>query len=70
MIVLLATLLCSIQYATYLPPKITERILVLADVQGPVSYKVALHNAGLRGSLIGWNDGVFESWKDTYFGAL
>ncbi|KAL9623293.1 MAG: hypothetical protein Q9160_002400 [Pyrenula sp. 1 TL-2023] len=46
MIILLATLLCSIQYATYLPPKITERVMVLADVQGPVSYEVALHNAG------------------------
>lgn len=69
MIVLLATLLWSISYATSLPPEITERVMVLADVRGPVSYNVHLHSAGLRGGLIGWNDGLFESWKGTYFGS-
>lgn len=71
MIVLLATLLCGIQYATFLPPKITERVTVLAYVEGrgPESYHINLHSAGLRGSLIGWNDGLFESWSGTYFGA-
>ena len=43
--------------------------MVLADVRGPASYNIGLNGAGLRGNIIGWNDGLFESWKGTYFGA-
>ena len=69
LVVLIGTLICGIQYATFLPPKITERVMVLADVRGPASYTIRLNGAGLRGNIIGWNDGLFESWKGTYFGA-
>ena len=68
-VVLLATLIMGIQYANSLPPKITERVMVLPNVTGPSSYSVRLHSAGLRGNIIGWSDGLLESWGDTYFGA-
>ena len=69
LIVLIGILICGIMYSSTLPPKITDKVMVLADIRGPASYNVVLTSAGLRGSIIGWNDGLFESWKATYFGS-
>ena len=68
MIVLLATLVCSVFYATNLPPKITGRMMVLMDSPSKASYMVDFTSAGLRGDINSWNDGLFESWKGIYFG--
>lgn len=70
MAVLGVTLLYGIRYADELPPGITERVVVVMDVHGEVSmYAGTLATAGLRGAIIGWNDGLFSSWGATYFGA-
>ena len=67
-IVLIVTLLYGVLYSSSLPPAVTTRIMVLSDIEGPASYMGRLTSAGLRGTIIGWNDGLFESWKGTYFG--
>ncbi len=68
LIILIITLIYGVNYSLYLPPGVTERVTVLIDAQGPASYTGNLRSAGLRGTIIGWNDGLFESWKATYFG--
>ena len=68
LVVLIVTLIYGVNYSLYLPPGVTERVMVLMDVQGPASYTGFIRSAGLRGTIISWNDGLFESWKGTYFG--
>ena len=68
MIVLIVTLIYGVNYSLYLPPGVTERMTVLMDAQGPASYTGELTSAGLRGAIIGWNDGLFESWQGVYSG--
>lgn len=69
LIVLIVTLIYGINYSLYLPPGVSERVTVLMDAQGPVSYKGNMTSAGLRGTIIGWNDGLFESWRGLYVGS-
>lgn len=62
-------LIFGIVYATTIPPQVGTRLTVAMNVDGKiVSYGGTLTTAGLRGSLIGWNDGLFESWQRAYFG--
>ena len=68
LIVLIVTLIYGVNYSLYLPPGVSEKVTVLIDTQGPASYTGNLTSAGLRGALIGWNDGLFESWKELYLG--
>ena len=68
MIILIVTLIYGFGYSQYLPPGVTDKVMVLIDIEGPVSYMGTLTGGGLRGTIIGWNDGLFESWKATYFG--
>lgn len=68
-IVLIVTLIYGVNYSLYLPPGVTEKMTVLMDVQGPASYTGTMTSAGLRGTIIGWNDGLFESWQDVYLGS-
>ena len=79
MIVLLVTLICGIWFASELPPEITKSVkVIMVDSQGAGgegrgiigSYDIALANAGLRGAVIGWSDGLFDIWNSTYFGGL
>ena len=69
-VVLFVTLDRGIHYASTPPPGITEQVTVVIDVQGPASYVGHLMTAGLRGAIIGWSDGLFSSWEDTYLGSL
>ena len=69
LIVLIVTLIYGVNYSLYLPPGVTERVTVLMDVQGPASYTGNMTSAGLRGAIIAWNDGLFESWRAAYFGS-
>lgn len=69
MAVLGVTLLYGIRYSNELPPGITERVIVVTNVHNTTSlYAGKLVTAGLRGSIIGWNDGLFSSWGGRYFG--
>ena len=69
LVVLLITLTTGVSYSLYLPPGVSERAMVLMNAQGPASYSGNMTSAGLRGTVIGWNDGLFESWKGVYFGS-
>ena len=69
LIVLIVTLIYGVNFSLYLPPGVTDRVTVLMDVQGPASYTGNLTSAGLRGAIIAWNDGLFESWRGAYFGS-
>lgn len=62
------TLFYGVQYASTLPPGITERVTVVVDVNGTKAFNAHLTNSGLRGTIIGWNDGLFNSWRGTYTG--
>ena len=49
---------------------ISERVWIVTNVDSPTVYSVKLGTAGLRGAIIGWNDGVFSDWQTTYFGSF
>jgi hypothetical protein len=52
-----------------LPPGISEKIWLVVDSGAdPFICTEHLSPAGLRGQLIGWLDGLLQSWKSTYFG--
>lgn len=69
MAVLLVILICGILFASELPPGITESVKVIMESKGKVgSYDIVLNVAGLRGTILGWSDGLFENWRTTYFG--
>ena len=65
---LLATLILGVRYANSLPPNFSNHVTVLSHIEHPTLLDVRLHSAGLRGNIIGWNDGLFDSWKGPYFG--
>lgn len=63
------TLFYGITYAQTLPQGITSRVIVVMDMQNTtVFYAGELQSAGLRGAFIGWNDGLFSSLGDMYYG--
>ena len=66
--VLGVTLIFGVQYSTNIPSEMGARVTVAMDALGPVSYVGDLTTAGLRGAIIGWNDGLLESWNRAYFG--
>ena len=69
MMVLFVTLVCGLFFASELPPEITKSVTVVMESRGLVgSYDILLTNAGLRGAILGWSDGLFKSWQSTYFG--
>lgn len=61
-------LIYGIQYATTLPPGISERIGVVQSAEIPSVATANLVPAGLRGALLAWNDGIFNSWGVQYYG--
>lgn len=63
------TLFFGVEYSNMLPPGITRRVLIVADVGHPMGFEGTLVTAGLRGALIGWSDGLFTSWGKAYFGS-
>lgn len=69
-VILAITLFYGIQYASMLPPGITERVNIAVNVNGTKAFNAQLASAGLRGTIIGWNDGLFESWKGVYTGSV
>lgn len=63
------TLGFGLMYAQYLPPAITSRVTIVMSIQDmPFFFTGRLETAGLRGALLGWNDGVFSSWGNAYYG--
>jgi hypothetical protein len=66
--VLLITLVFGKLYADDLPPGITHKVWVVSKSVTPKLYSAQLESAGLRGAIIGWSDGLFDSWGLDYFG--
>ena len=62
-------LVFGIVYGSVLPPGISERVWIVTNAGSPIVYSGKLGTAGLRGAIIGWNDGVFSQWATTYFGS-
>lgn len=62
-------LVFGVVYSTILPPGISEKVWVVTDAGAATVYEGQLGTAGLRGAMIGWNDGVFQGWGTTYFGS-
>lgn len=61
-------LICGIMHAYSLPLGITARVWVVTKAGGPAIYTGTLQPSGIRGAIIGWNDGVFQSWRELYVG--
>ena len=61
-------LIYGISYANSLPLGIAERIWIVQIVDEPSVWATDLVPAGLRGAMIGWNDGIFASWGTQYYG--
>ena len=61
-------LVFGVIYGSTLPAGITEKVWVIIDTGEPSVWSASIVTAGLRGALIGWNDGVFNGWGKTYFG--
>ena len=62
-------LVFGVFYSTNLPPGIGQRIWLVIDASVPTVWEGELGTAGLRGAMIGWNDGVFEGWGSRWFGS-
>lgn len=62
-------LVFGVVYSTILPPGISEKVWIVTDAGAVTVYQGELGTAGLRGAMIGWNDGVFQGWESTYFGS-
>ena len=62
-------LVFGVVYSSVLPPGISEKVWIVTDTGAVVVYEGNLGTAGLRGAMIGWNDGVFQDWGTTYFGS-
>ncbi|MCJ1405527.1 formate dehydrogenase (NAD+) [Xylographa trunciseda] len=52
-------LVYGINYASTLPPGISAKIWVVQNADEPTLWAGELTAAGLRGAMIGWNDGIF-----------
>ena len=59
----------GIMYSQALPPGISSRVTVVMDLGNNTAvYTGKLTTAGMRRAIIGWNDGLFSSWGDVYYG--
>ena len=65
-IVLIVTLIYGTIHSSSLPPGVLPRVQVAFDTGGAASYVVDLTPSGLRGAIIGWNDGLFNIWGQPY----
>jgi len=57
--------------ASILPPGISERVTIFRvepGLKGLTACEGRLTPGGVRGSIIGWSDGFFNSWNQTYYG--
>jgi hypothetical protein len=70
LVILGLTLFYGIQHASMLPPGITERVTLAVDVNGTKAFDAKLSSTGLCGTVIGWNDGLFEIWNGTHTGSM
>jgi hypothetical protein len=71
LVVLAVILFFGILYSEGLPEGITSSVWVVVQAGGHLMvYEGELASAGMRGEVIGWNDALFRSWGQTYFGNM
>jgi hypothetical protein len=69
-LILVVILIFGVVEASNLPKGITERVWAVMKVGNNVTAcSGSLTPAGLRGAVIGWTDGLLQSWGAAYFGA-
>ncbi|KAI9789816.1 MAG: hypothetical protein M1816_005733 [Peltula sp. TS41687] len=68
--VLAVMLIFGIIYAQNQPPGITGKVWLVVKVgdMKPMVFSAHLATSGLRGTIIGWHDGLLGSWGPTYSG--
>jgi hypothetical protein len=64
--VLGVTLIYGAEYTTNIPQEMGKGVTIAMGVQGSASYMWDLTTAGLRGTIIEWNDGLFRSLSRAY----
>jgi energy-coupling factor transporter transmembrane protein EcfT len=71
MIILIILLMKGVEYADRLPNGISEGVIVFRydpSLNAHSVCKAHLKTPGLRGAIIGYSDGLFSSWGETYLG--
>jgi hypothetical protein len=70
-LILFTVMLFGIFASSTLPLGITEQVIIFRfepSLGGMTACRGKLTPAGIRGSIIGWSDGIFHSWNQVYFG--
>lgn len=68
---LFSVMLFGIFASSTLPMGITEQVTIFRfepSLGGMTACRGKLTPPGIRGSIIGWSDGIFASWNQAYFG--
>jgi hypothetical protein len=70
-IILIVIITFGIFNSSSLPAGMTKDVWVFSDNIGGGEVSVCrggVHPAGLRGSILGWTDGMLQGWKTVYLG--
>jgi hypothetical protein len=70
-IILIVIITFGIYTSGSIPNGMTKDVWIYSDNQslGDVSVcRGSLHPGGLRGSILGWTDGMLQGWKTVYLG--
>jgi hypothetical protein len=70
-LILFVILLFGVLTASTLPSGITEKVIIFRvepSLGGMTVCRGTLTPAGIRGSILGWSDGFWKSWNETYYG--
>jgi hypothetical protein len=70
-VILIVLVIGGYNNSTTLPPGMTQSILVYMNDKSADALTACrgdIFPAGLRGAILGWTDGVFNSWNTTYYG--
>jgi hypothetical protein len=70
-IILIVIITFGIYNSSNLPNGITKDVWIYSDNLGSGEVSVCrgtLFPGGLRGSILGWTDGMLQGWKTVYFG--
>jgi hypothetical protein len=71
LLILVILLLFGVYTASTLPGEITKKVVIFRvepSLGGMTVCQAALTPAGVRGSILGWSDGFFNDWNQTYYG--
>jgi hypothetical protein len=70
-IILILITTIGVSESLELPSAISQSVVIYRNdksVDTLAACTGTIYGAGLRGAIIGWTDGVFNSWNTTYYG--